>query len=101
MGCFDNFNPAAVHAVPITRHNQAREWSGPVVLDSFGHQRRGFACANDDSPAFWWRWQKGRNTQQRRSSAYRRIEHLPQFHAWLDKHGHYLAAQALDALLTT
>ncbi len=51
VACLDNLDPVAGRAVSMTRDDEAFERAGRPVLEGAGHRRRGFAGADDHSPA--------------------------------------------------
>ena len=56
VGGFNDFDIFANGAVAITSDNKPFERGMPVILKHLRHGRRGFACAHNNSAAFWKRW---------------------------------------------
>ena len=78
MRRFDDLDALAGHRIAIARDHQARQRTGPILLDGASHGGRRLARSDDDEPAARRRGKMRRNAQRRLRRRDRGIKHLPQ-----------------------
>ncbi len=84
--CLDDVDALAAHRVAVSRHDQTRERSMPVVFDSPRHRGRGLTGADHHQPTRWRIWQVAGDAPRRLRCGDGRIEHGAQQPARLVRH---------------